>query len=76
MSTGSDEISRFSLDIEELVWQNDVSYMDAIIMFCESKGLEVELAAKLISPSLRTKIEIEAEGLNLIPKSNTARLPV
>lgn len=71
-----DEIAEFSMKIEEIVWDKDVSYMDAIILYCEETGFEVELAAKLISNVLKSKIKVEAESLHFLPKSNTAKLPI
>ena len=71
-----DEITNFSMEIEEIVYMKDVSYMDAIILFCEEKGFEIEMAAKLISGALKSKVKIEAEELNFLPRSNTAKLPL
>lgn len=71
-----DEINTFSINVEMLVKKNNMAYMDAIIMHCERTGLEVELAAKLVSSVLKAKIQIEAEELHFLPKSNTAKLPV
>ena len=71
-----EEIVEFSLKIEEIVWDKDVSYMDAIVLYCEETGFEVELAAKLISNVLKSKIKVEAESLHFLPKSNTAKLPL
>lgn len=71
-----EEITDFSMKIEEIVWMKDVSYMDAIILYCEETGFEIELTAKLISGSLKSKIKLEAEELHFLPKSNTARLPI
>lgn len=71
-----DEVNDFSINIEMLVKKNNIAYMDAIIMHCEQTGLEVELAAKLVSSALKAKIQIEAEELHFLPKSNTAKLPV
>lgn len=70
-----DEITTFSLKIENLVSEKNIPYMDAIVLHCESTGLEVELAAKLISGALKSKIQLEAEELNFLPKSNTTKLP-
>jgi hypothetical protein len=50
--------------------------MDAIVWYCEETGFEVELAAKLITNPLKAKIKTEAEALRLLPKSNTAQLPL
>lgn len=71
-----EEITTFSLNIESLVKKKNVSYMEAVVMYCEESGLEIELASKLISGSLKSKIKIEAEDLNFLPKSNTNKLPV
>jgi hypothetical protein len=70
-----DEITTFSLKIENLVSEKNIPYMDAIVMHCESTGLEIELAAKLVSGALKSKIQLEAEELNFLPKSNTTKLP-
>lgn len=70
-----DEITTFSLAIETLAKKKDVPYMDAVIMYCSEIGLEVEVAAKLISGALKSKIKIEAEELHFLPKSNTVKLP-
>lgn len=71
-----EEITEFSLKIEEIVWMKDISYMEAIVEYCEETGFEIELAAKLISGVLKSKIKIEAEDLHYLPKSNTAKLPL
>lgn len=71
-----DEIAEFSLKIEDLVWEKDVSYMEAIILYCEQTGFELEVAAKLISGSLKSKIKMEAEELHFLPRSNTVKLPL
>lgn len=70
-----DEMTTFSLTIETLVSEKNIPYMDAVLIYCEETGLEVELAAKLVSGALKSKIQIEAEELNFLPKSNTTKLP-
>ena len=71
-----DEITTFSLSIETVAAEKNLPYMDAVIHHCERTGLEIELAAKLISGALKAKIKMEAEELNFLPKSNTHKLPV
>jgi hypothetical protein len=71
-----DEVAAFSQQIEELVWEKDITYMEAVVMYCEQTGFEIELASKLISATLKTKIRLEAEGLHYLPRSNTAKLPI
>jgi hypothetical protein len=72
----NEEITTFSLTIEKIASEKKTSYMDAILLHCEQTGFEVEVAAKLISGALKSKIKIEAEELNFLPKSNTVKLPL
>jgi Phage late-transcription coactivator len=76
MAPNKDEVTTFSLIIETIVYEKQIPYMDAIILHCQNTGLEIELAAKLISGALKAKIKMEAEALNFLPKSNTVKLPV
>lgn len=76
MPPSRDEVTTFSLAIESLVKEKQIPYMDAVILYCSDTGLEVELAAKLISGALKAKIKIEAEDLHFLPRSNTTKLPI
>lgn len=71
-----DDIQKFSLEIEEMVYMKDIPYIDAVIMYCEQTGFEVETAAKLISGVLKSKIQLEAEDLHYIKKATTSQLPI
>ena len=69
-----DEIKEFSIMIEEMATVQKVGLMDAICHHCKETGLEVEVAATLISSALKAKIKEEAQELNLIKKSS--KLPI
>jgi hypothetical protein len=71
-----EEAVKFSLYVEALAIEKNCSHLEAIMLYCEQTGLEVDLAAKLISASLRAKLKIEAEDLNLIQRSNVKRIPL
>lgn len=71
-----DDINKFSMQIEELVYMKDIPYIDAVVMYCEQTGFEIETASKLISGVLKSKIQLEAEELHFIPRSNTSKLPI
>lgn len=71
-----DEMITFSFEIEKIVEEKDVSYIDAVVLYCEQTGFEIELAAKLVSGALKSKIKLEAEDLHFLPKSNTNKLPI
>jgi hypothetical protein len=69
-----DEIKKFSMMIEALVTEHRLGYMDAICHHCKETGLEIEVAATLISPALKSKIKEEAQDNNMLKK--TSRLPI
>ena len=64
----------FSLKIEKFVREKRCSYLDAIVLFSEQNGIEVESAAQMVNTTIKQKLEVEAQDLNFLPK--TARLPV
>lgn len=72
----TDEINNFSMAIEEMVYMKDIPYIDAIVMYCEETGFEIEMAAKLVSGVLKSKIQMEAEDLHFLSKNNTSQLPL
>jgi len=68
------EINEFSLLIEHVSYEENLSYMDAIIYHCEQTGMEIEIASTLLTSVLKAKIREEAESINLLKK--TSKLPV
>jgi hypothetical protein len=66
--------SRFAQEIEKLVMEEDVSYIDAIISFCELNKIDLESVPKLLSKPLKEKIKFEAMELNFLKKTSKARL--
>lgn len=76
MMANREEIIKFSHEIERIRKDKGLSHMDAIIFYCENTGIEIEIAAKLVSSVLKSKIKTEAEDLNFLPKSNTTKLPL
>ena len=62
---------RFSKDIEELVKTKRLSYMEAIVYFCEQKDIEPERVVRFIDKGMKEKIQVDAEALNYLPKTNS-----
>ena len=52
-----------------------VSYMDAIVWYCEKHELEIETAAKMINTKIKETIAMEASKLNLM-KEKINSLPI
>ena len=69
-----EEQKNFSELIETLVTEKKMTYIDAIVHHCERTGFEVELAATLLTPLVKSKISDEAQALNMIKKVN--KLPL
>lgn len=69
-----DEIRDFSMMIKQLSVDKKIGLMDAICHHCKETGLEVEVAATLISSALKAEIKEEAQDLNLLKK--TSKLPI
>jgi hypothetical protein len=71
-----ESMHNFNAEVRKLKSERNMDYIDAVIYWCELKGVEVELAADLITgdASMLSNIQEEAENLNYLKK--TARLPV
>tara|TARA_B100001250_G_C19805404_1_gene793070 strand:- start:128 stop:352 length:225 start_codon:yes stop_codon:yes gene_type:complete len=64
----------FSENIEKLVQSTKMTYIDAVLHYCEENKLEPETAGKMINGKLLQNIQEEAENLHLITSS--AKLPI
>jgi len=67
----------FIMEIEEIVKDKNIEYIEAVILYCEKNNLEVETVATIIKQNLviKTKIQHEAENLNMIKRPGS-RLPI
>jgi len=53
-----------------------MSYIDAIIHFCENNSIDLESVPKLIPKPLKEKIKCEAQELNFLKRGSRAKLPI
>ena len=60
--------NEFSLHIERITNTQNMSYMDAVLKYCEENSLEPSDISSLISKPLKDKIELEFRELNYLPK--------
>ena len=74
MSLQTQTSSEFYTTIIALVEKTKLSYMDAILHYCDMNGMEPETAAQLVNTKMKAQIREEAETLNFLPK--TAKLPL
>ena len=61
-------------NIENLVQQTKMTYIDAVMHYCEENKLEPDTAGKMIGGKLKQNIQEEAEDLHLIQR--TSKLPL
>lgn len=67
--------SKFAQEIERMVQDNnDINYIDAVIIFCEKNKIDLESVPKLLSKPLKEKIKFQAMELNFLKKTSRARL--
>ena len=67
---------RFSTAVEELVVNQNMSYIDAMTYIIQQRGMDYGNIKKLLSDSLKEKLEAEASGLNLIRGGKGNNLPL
>lgn len=58
----------FSLHIEKLAIERKLSYMDAVLKYCEENYLEPDDIKHLVNKTLKDKIEQDMMQSNLLPK--------
>ena len=67
--------SKFALLIENIVKDKKVSYIDAVILYCEENGIDPSNIKPLVNKHLKEKIAYEAQSLNML-KDKSAKLPI
>ena len=67
---------KFAMEIEKIVAEDELNYIDAIIHYCESNNLEVESITKLISKPLKERLKWDAPRLNFMKRTSRAKLPI
>jgi hypothetical protein len=68
--------SKFALEIEKIVIEENINYIDAIVHYCEINNLEVESVTKLISKPLKERLKWDATRLNFMKRTSKAKLPL
>ena len=49
--------ARFAQDIESIVSKDSMSYIDAIVYYCDKNAIDLESVPKLISKPLKEKLK-------------------
>ena len=67
---------KFAMEIEKIVANDELNYIDAILHYCEKNCLEVESITKLISKPLKERLKWDATRLNFMKRTSRAKLPI
>ena len=67
---------KFAIEIEKIVANEEMNYIDAICYYCEINSIEVESVTKLISKPLKERLKYDAINLNFMKKTSRAKLPL
>ncbi len=63
-----------NLTIEKIVREKELSYMESVLHYAQKSEIEPEAMAKMLNQSVKDKIEVEAQNLNMLKK--TGQLPI
>jgi len=69
---------KFSYEIERIVLQEKMNYIEAIIFYCDKDGIEVDSISKLVTKPLKEKLKVYATRLNFMKfkGGSKAKLPL
>ena len=67
---------KFAIEIEKIVAEEKINYIDAIVHYCEVNEIEVESVSKLVSKPLKEKLKWDATRLNFMKRTSRAKLPL
>ena len=64
----------FSLEVEKLAKEKNITHMEAVIEHCRIQEIAPDTVSRLITKSLKDKIEDNARDLTFLPRQ--AKLPI
>jgi len=70
--------NEFISDIETLHRDLQLTYMEAVVYWCEARAIDVEAVSHIVKKNrvMKAKIKAEAEDLNYIKRKKGSQLPV
>ena len=67
---------KFSMEIEKIVAEQKINYIDAICQYCEMNDIEIQSVSKLVTKPLKERLKYDAIQLNFMKKTSRAKLPL
>ncbi len=62
--------AKFSVEVEKIVKDSNLNYIEAVVQFCEDKNIELDGINKLISKPLKEKLKYDAQRLNFMKRTS------
>jgi hypothetical protein len=66
--------AKFSVEIEKIVKESTLNYIEAVVQFCEDRNIEMTGINKLISKPLKEKLKYDAQRLNYMKATSKGML--
>jgi len=66
--------NKFALIVENIVKDRNITYIEAVLEYCQSHNIDPSDTKAMISKTLKEKIAYEAQNLNML-KEKVAKLP-
>ena len=67
---------KFAIEIEKIVAEEKINYIDAICQYCEMNDIEIQSVSKLVTKPLKERLKYDAIQLNFMKKTSRAKLPL
>ena len=68
--------TKFSMEIEKIVAEEKINYIDAICQYCEMNDIEIQSVSKLVTKPLKERLKYDEIKLNFMKKTSRAKLPL
>jgi len=75
MTNKTEDKIKFSQAVEALANNQNITHLEALVQYCEENDVESELVKKLITPSLKAKLKVDAQALHYLPGGKDSKLP-
>lgn len=62
------DANTFGVLMDKTMKDSRCTYIEAMLLICEQRGLDVETVPELLTPKLKKRIQLEARNLNLMKK--------
>lgn len=70
--------TQFVAEVEKIVKEKKMNYLDACLEYARTANVEIETIASLIkgSQTLKSKVQVDAEAIRMLKPTSGAKLPL